>query len=420
MHLFTGMRSLVRTNQLSFVALWLVGVTAIGGAQECPELPDVPAPASRHCSMLNLICKNQERQDQHDWEDRTRRFSKPMSYKDDASTAVQVNEYAIGGCRGSIVTLELTATHLRTLKYELLSPSGTTVATEQFTISTGTTIGKSVRLPESGFYTMRVTTTAAGEGRTQCTKAVKGTCTAQQSVTVYPTEFVVGFRGNAEAPAIRLGERAEGTVTQAQPLSRRIAVEAGQRLRVRVIVAGGQVACRAEAPDGSAIAMTSSASGCQGPLPETERDATYVIALTTTAPTPAGVSILAEAAGSEQNTLALDKETAGLFELTAPSGSPTLAQARAEWSVDVAQPGGYALTVVPSGLARLEVEVTFYNRTTEEIIVDRARVSGRKMLPLNIPASGRYALRVTPLTYDAPSAQGKAKYTLLFQKSGAK
>lgn len=420
MHLFTGMQSLVRTNQLSFVALWLVGATAIGGAQECPELPDLPAPASRHCNMVNLLCKNQERQDQQEWEDRMRRFSKPKSYKDDADAAVQINEYVVGGCRGSIVNLELTAPHLRTLKYELVSPSGTTVATEQFTVSGGTAIGKAVRLPESGFYKMRVTTTATGESRTQCTKAVKGTCTAQQSYLAYPIEFVVAFRGNADAPVIRLGERAEGTVTQAQPLSRRVAVEAGQRLRVRVIVAGGQVACRAEAPDGSAIAMTSSPTGCQGALPETERDATYVIALSTAATTPAGVSILAEAAGSDQNTLTLDKETAGVFELTAPSGSPTLAQARAEWSVEVGQPGGYTLTVIPSGLARLEVDVAFYNRTTEEIIVDRVRVSGRKALPLNIPVPGRYVLRVTPLTYDAQSAQGKAKYTLMFQKSGAK
>ena len=325
------------------------------------------------------------------------------------------------------MTLEVNVTKLRSLRYELLAPSGTTVATENLYFQAKQAIGKPIRLPESGFYRMRLTTTADAESRQSCTKYQNRQCVNQTTFYVYPYDFRVSFRGNAEAAALHVGERGEGTVTVAEPLSRRITVEAGQRVRTQVLATGGPILCSVERAQGGSLATSPVAGGCQVALPEGDRDATYVLGVTTTTNTAVGISILVELAPLadeaktvDQPTLAVGKETEGLLELTAPSGSRALSQAQREWYIDLSAPASYSLTVVPSGLAHLEVAVTLYNRATEEVLIDRVRVNARKVLSADVPVAGRYVLRITPLAYDPQTAQGRGKYTVLLQPASSK
>jgi hypothetical protein len=371
--------------------------------------------------MFNLSCKAQEQHEQADWEIRMRRFQTPMSFTKEGQTQTETSEYAIGGCRGSIVTMEVNATKLRSLKYEVLAPSGTTIASENLYLQANRAIGKPIRLPESGFYRVRLTTSADAESRQSCLKYQNRQCVSQTTFYVYPYDFQTSFRGNPEAPALHVGERGEGTVTVAEPLSRRITVEAGQKVMAHVSATGGSVLCSAERGEGGSLATSQVAGGCQVVLPEGDRDATYVLGVTTTTNTAVGISISVEPAAVEQPktverpTLAMGKETEGLLDVTAPPGSRALIQAEREWNIELSAPGSYSLVVVPSGLARLEVAVTLYNRATEEVVIDRVRVTARRTISADFAAAGAYVLRITPMAYDAQVAQGHAKYTLLLQ-----
>jgi hypothetical protein len=325
-------------------------------------------------------------------------------------------DYPVGGCRGSIVNLDVEVAKVQGLRFELRAPSGTTVASEDLSLRIGHVLGKSIRLPESGFYQVRLTANLASESRQTCTKYQGKTCSQQQSYYVYPFDFHVGFRGNAEAPALRVGERGDGTVTAQEPLSRRVTVEGGERLQARVVATVGRVVCTAHKPDGTSLPVIATAGGgCQVVFPASERDVDYALSVASAANEPAGVTLLVEAAGGSKKTLTAGAQAEDNFELLAPPGSRGLLEAQAEWAIKVPARGNYTLTVVPSGLARLEVDVMLYNRSTEEIVVDHVRVAGRRALATNFPAPGEYVLRVTPLTYDAQSAQGHAKYTLLLQ-----
>jgi hypothetical protein len=149
-----------------------------------------------------------------------------------------------------------------------------------------------------------------------------------------------------------------------------------------------------------------------------------VLALTGAGNAPVGVTIIVEGgpgggagggADAAKRELVLGKDSEGTFELTARPGDPALAQITHDWAFEAAKPGKYALTVVPSGLARLEVDVLMFNLATEELIIDRVRVNGRRVLNASIPVAGKYVVRLSPANYNAQAAPASAKYTLGLQ-----
>jgi hypothetical protein len=113
------------------IALLLLFPVALA-AQECPELPEVPKPQLRDCSFINIGCQQENQRTMKAWEDQTRRFGTPVSFASkDAKADGVVIQYQVGGCRGSLVNLELNIKRLSGLKYEILAPSGTTIAAEE-------------------------------------------------------------------------------------------------------------------------------------------------------------------------------------------------------------------------------------------------------------------------------------------------
>jgi hypothetical protein len=346
-----------------------------------------------------------------------------MMFSGESEVPTRHFEYSVGGCRGAIVNLEVQPLRLSGLRYEVLAPSGTTVTSEELSSYSDRVVGKAIRLPESGFYRVLLTTSAQGEQRTGCAKYAgagkERRCIQEQSWTVYPVQFQVAFRGNAETPALKLGEQGDGTVTQREPFSRRVLAEAHGKTMVRVVASGGRVECRVEAPDGTAIPTSSTSGGCHMMFPEGARDVSYALSITSMSTDPVGISVIVEAPKERTTPLVLGKEAEGIFELNAQAIGVGQADNAVDWSIEIPVTGTYELTIVPSGLARLELEITLYNRSSEEVIFDRKHVSGRVLLPTKFPVAGQYVLRVSPVKYDVQRTQWRAKYSLLIQRSRA-
>lgn len=389
-------------------------VLHVASGQECPEVPTVPEPPPRKCGLLSLKCKSEVKHAREDWENQMRRFGSNVMFAGEAEQGTQVESYTVGGCRGSIVSLDLTPIKLQSLRYELIAPSGTIVASEELSASRGHALGKAIRLPESGFYRVRFTSQTSSEPRDVCSRfegsGSNRRCIDPRTIYVYPFRFQVTFRGNAEAPALHAGEQADGTVTVREPLSRRIAAEAGQRIIARVIATGGVVSCRPEDSNGAPLVSVRTSDGCTAQLPVTDRDATYVVALATASTEPVGVVLRVDEARSVRNVLRFNAEASGEFVAADARGGDAANQA--EWSIDVTASGTYVLTLVPSGLARLIVDATVYNTATEEVLLDHVRAAVRKDIRLVFPTAGAYLLQLNAVSFDAQRTQGHAKYTL--------
>lgn len=387
-------------------------------SQECSdELPVAQKPKLKSCSWYDVLCKEANSEKQAHWRDLTRTFGDRVALDDgSAKETVQNAEYKVRGCRGTVVVPEVTPTTLNSMHVSILAPSGTQIYDQAFQNEGRPVRGSGLRLPETGTYTVRVSTTAASKAVDVCTKHTgsffKGECVEHGTQYVYPVAYSIGFKGSSGASALSAGERADGTITSQQPFARRIAMDRHVDGQVTITSMGGApVAARLVREDGGLVAQQNGTS-LTLPIPSSAREAVYLLDVSVgqgSQPTALTVSVDTGTATARQ--LTLGQETVAEFQgLPGDLSGEASAAHRAEWTFSAHRLGTARLTVVPSGMAGLVVSVAVYNRTTEETVLNDTRVERSATLSFPVRRVGDYLVVITPLQVHA--GQGTAKYTL--------
>lgn len=385
-------------------------------AQECAdELPAVAKPELKSCSWIDLICKQNNKRREDEYRDKARTFSDAFTVEREPDAAQQNVEYRVRGCRGAVVAAEVTPRALQSINLALLAPSGTTVYEHALHSEGRPFLDRSVRLPETGYYTVRASTTAAGKSSSVCTKYDKRQCVAHEQRTTYPLAYTIAFRGSAGVPPITLGDRTDGTITPGQPFARRIALDRNVRATVTVTAAGGaRVSGRLERDDGSLVAAQDGEhlSLTVNPAP---REATYLLSVAAAGggAGPTAVSVVVDTTSGGARRLALGQDVTAEFVNLPPSLAGGAAEAaRAEWAFQSARPGPVRLTIVPSGMTGLVVTVAVYDQKTEETVLPETRVARATTVPLALKRPGGYLVVVTPVQARTTPEHASAKYTL--------
>lgn len=420
-----------RSVRVALVLLASVVPAAAALAQECPGLPTLAPPTLEKCPrgtrgaierMSRTGChgRNADRQDAYNRLSRS--FATGMRYntaalftRSDLEPRVTTTD-SLRGCRGEGINIEITPGKVTLFEYELVAPSGVTVARGAYDTRSGDRVlGDHVTLPETGYYLLRTRTTAPAVVDTLHDKKKNKV----EYLTAYPRDFRVSFRTDAAAPEVLPGDRVEATVTTRQPFARRVRVKGGTKVRlrassmgtgdfvVRVLRASGEELHRADAP----------AAYWESPAFSPRQDETLRVEVRGVSPTrPVGLQFSVEEDGVTGEAVTIPSRVASAFKLpafyTADAHPGVAASERSRLLLNAAAAQTFTLTVRPSQLAGLSVRVRVYNVDSEELALRTTVVSGPTPLPVTLSEAGSWIIELTPLAATELAEAGEAKYTV--------
>lgn len=406
------------------IAASLLLTTGALHAQDCGgELPPPPEPELEQCGTFNIPCKLRNESKRSEFEASSRSFSDDtrVNTVDDEPTAHSV-EQKVRGCRGDMIVPEVEATAVGLTRFEIVAPSGVVVATREVAPATAVVRGAPIRLPETGYYTLRLVSQSAAVTEDYCAKSggfLK--CDQWAKRVVHTHDFTLRFRGSADAPTMAVGERGDGTVTVQEPLTRHLQLDAGSSARLVVSSIDG-TALRVRVQDELGIVVDEEhTQSYVTTLSAKEGPATYSVDVSLDAATaPTGISIALDAyagAGGELRPgQALEGEFASLPAVFDAEGSDDHAALSrtmvAQWQMPTLDSGEHLLTLVPSGRAGLVLSVSVFNVETEEALAQDVVVSSRTAIPLEVPVAGDYVVDVVPVRASPTATNGVAKYTV--------
>lgn len=387
-------------------------------SQECSdELPVAQKPKLKSCKWFDLLCQQANSEKQAHWKDQTRTFGDRVAVDDQSSKdEVQNAEYKVRGCRGTVVVPEVSPTALSSMHVSILAPSGTQIYDQAFQNEGRPVLGSSLRLPETGVYTVRVSTMSPSKAVEVCKKYKGGLfntdCLEKGTDYVHPVAYSIAFKGSSGAAALSAGDRADGTVTAQQPFARRIAMDRHVAGQVSVTsMSGAPVSARLVREDGALVAQENGTSLAL-PIPSSAREAVYLLDVSIgQGNQPTALTVSVDTGSTTARQLPLGQETVAEFQGLPSNLNEEAGDAhKAEWTFSARHPGTARLTVVPSGMAGLVVSVAVYNKMTEGAVLGDTRVAQSATLSFPVSRVGDYLVVVTPLKVHG--GQSTAKYTL--------
>lgn len=414
----------VRRSLVTAIATALLLSTGALHAQDCGgELPPPAEPELEQCGTFNIPCKLRNESKRNEFEASSRTFSETTAVHtvDDEPTEYSI-EQKVRGCRGETIVPELDRTAVGSVRYEILAPSGVVVASRDLAAGTAAVRGAPIRLPETGYYTLRLTSQSAAVAEEYCAKSggfLK--CDQWATRTVHSHEYALRFLGSAAAPTMAVGEQNDGTVTAQEPLARHLQVEAGSSARLVVRSIDG-TPLRVRVQDERGILIDEERTGNYvTTLNSSDGATTYSIDVSLdSASAPTGITVALEhfagAGGELRAGPPLEGEFASLpalFDAEGDTEHAALSRAMvAQWQIPTLSTGDHTLTLVPSGRAGLVLSVSVFNVETEEALAQNVIVSSRTTIPLEVPVVGAYVVDVVPLKATPAATNGVAKYTV--------
>jgi len=407
-------------------------------AQNCPDLPVETAPQLQPCNakgftamIKNMNCRGGNDRLTASFDRRTRGFASGLEYNSEASFFSSIDakpEYvttdSVRGCRGESINIVITPGTISYLEYQLTAPNDALIADGTFTTWTGDRIvGRSVTLPQSGYYVLRTRTQAPAK-----TTSYKSKNGAINSVTNYPRSFTVAFRTDAGVAALAVGDKVDATVTATIPFIRRVTVTGGSKVRFRFASMGtGNFTTSVLRASGEQLHRSTGPVAFDEVLAVTPgSDEVFVVR----AEPAAGVSsvglqfsVIDDKAGGAE--ILLGKQIQSQFKLPAqydfelnPAHKTVYATEMTRVKYSASKPERVSLLVRPSGASGLKVRVRVYDEATEDIILDE-RVHQPKAFAMALPHSGNWIVAIGPLSASEMIQAGDAKYTVELQSAGA-
>jgi hypothetical protein len=405
-----GLNCRVHGRALLSATLLLFLASSPGAPQACEdELPAVPEPVLENCGRINVLCQQRNRRATEEWQARSRSFADKYDVDAVLEEELHATEFGMRGCRGTVVVPVVQSANATWVELQIVAPSGTRILHSRYNVGGATAHGEPLRLPETGYYTLRLVSRGSAQNLERCANL---TCSRKEQFVGYPRTLSLAFGGSAGALPLLLGETAEGTVAAGSPLSRRIMLDPGMSGRLSITAADAAV-LRVQLERAAGGSAYDNRGVQHLVLAEAEdMGGSYILTISAEQPQPAGVRIRLDEYQVEMRQLVIGGEGQATFG-DLPGGfslqgsvDQELARALVQtWRFEATAAGRRDLTVIPSGRAGLAVSVSVYDGRTGETIVEGHRVNARTVVPLQLPAAGVFVVEVVPIAVGTSTAE---------------
>jgi len=400
-------------------------------AQGCADLPVETAPLLQPCNakgftamLKNMSCRSGNDRISSSFDRRNRGFASGLTYNSEGTFFSRIDdqpEYvtvdSVRGCRGENINIVISPGSISYLEYELTAPNEALIASDKVTTLTGDRImGRSVTLPQSGYYVLRTKTQAPAK-----TTALKGKNGTTEYVTNYPRNFKVSFRTDAGVASLAVGDKVDATVTSTIPFIRRVTVVGGSKVRFRFASMGtGYFTTSVLRASGEQLHRSTGAVAFDEVLAVTPGTDEVFTVRAEPGPNFASVglqfSVIDDKAGGAQ--IVLGTQIQSRFKLPAqydfesnPAHKTVYATEMTRLTYSAAKAERVSLQVRPSGASGLKVRVRVYDEATEDVLIDQ-KVDRPSVIGMALPHGGNWTIAIGPLSASEMIQAGEAKYTV--------
>lgn len=340
-------------------------------------------------------CEDKHRDAVNKWEEQWRDFggrvvrSSTQQGSNSRSETVRVR-----GCRGEVVALELRNSTLRSLTYNLMAPSGRTVASASLNPNRRNGARSAyIQLPETGTYQLVL-------------NAESDSTTYLQNSRTYYFNYELRFPGGGQQPLV-VGASETGTLDPNGTYSRRIEVKPGRRVRLTASIQG-------EAPSRITIAEEDGNPIVDSPLtgrrlvqilPISNDERTYLVRVDAeTRDAGRGVEFRLDEVEESSFTLTLGTQVRdsfpGLprtFDGRRPGDSERMEEFLRSYTLEFEGTGQVTLTVDVAEAAGLVVSMNMFGKESQALLLKNRLIAGRTRIPLMIETQEPIIIEVRPV-----------------------